>query len=128
MDQIAYKKQLLTSVGMLHCRSVPTPLIPNAVLSKPSTSLTATDLDARGNWDYDSISGQLNWLVTATCPQYAHSSSVLSQFNGNWRLEHKTAQIRVLRHMAGDLDSKLVYTRQQNILTGFLLSVVWDLV
>ena len=63
-------------------------------------------------------SNGLTWLVTATVPELSQSVSETASHSSNWRVEHKNSQKRVLRYIAGHLDDKLIYRRQQGTLRG----------
>jgi hypothetical protein len=112
MDQQEYKREVLQRANLLHCRTAVTPLEFKVPLPSAVGPPTASDLLARGNWQFGSHQGGINYLVTATCPQYALGVSHLARHQANWRVTHKMAQQRLLRHIASDLDSKLVYRRQ----------------
>jgi hypothetical protein len=112
MDQQEYKREVLEMANLLYCRTAVTPLEVKVPLASATAPPTADDLLARGNWAYSAHQGRMNYLVTATCPQYALGVAHTARHQSNWRISHKKAQQRLLRHIASDLDSKLVYRRQ----------------
>ena len=102
----------------IHSLFMSTPMQVHEKLRAAVGPATKQDLDDRGNWPYEIIQGGLTWLVIATTPELAQAVSETASHSSNWRVEHKRAQQRILRYIAGHMDDKLVYTRQQSILRG----------
>ena len=108
-----FKENLLAARNLLHCKSAPTPaLTKQGSLPVCTDAITKEELEMRGNWPYRETQGELNWLVQGTCPNYAFSVSQTASHQNNWRLVHKQAQQRILRHMSSTVESKLIYRRQ----------------
>lgn len=113
LDQQQFKENLLAARNLLHCKSAPTPaLTKQGSLPVCTDAITKEELEMRGNWPYRETQGELNWLVQGTCPNYAFSVSQTASHQNNWRLVHKQAQQRILRHMSSTVESKLIYRRQ----------------
>ncbi|XP_019095590.1 PREDICTED: uncharacterized protein LOC109130470 [Camelina sativa] len=97
-----YALELLTSVGMLACKPVSTPMVPNLKLSK-------TDVDLLENREmYRSLVGRLMYL-TITRPNITFAVNKLCQFSSVMRSSHLIAVYRVLQYIKGTVGQGLFY-------------------
>ena len=64
--------------------------------------------------NYQAIIGSLLYLSIATCPDISQAVGVASKFCAAPTKAHLTAVKRILRHLKGSLDSKIVYHQTPN--------------
>jgi hypothetical protein len=111
LSQLHYVNSLLELYGMVSCRPVSTPLVPNAHLAK--ATVEEQDRFKSLGVNYRSAVGGLSYLSTATRPDIAFAVSSLSQFLECPGITHWESFIHVLRYLAGTANTALVYKRNQ---------------
>jgi hypothetical protein len=96
LTQEKYTNDILNRVGMLKCKSVPTPLSVDEKLSlSEGTPLSSEDAMA-----YHSVVGALQYL-TRTCPDISFSVNKVCQFLHSPTSQHWYAVKRILRYLCG---------------------------
>ncbi|MBW0499166.1 hypothetical protein O181_038881 [Austropuccinia psidii MF-1] len=111
LDQHHFTEALLDLYGLLECKTVSTPLIPN-------THMSVATLDEIEKFkllgvNYCSAVGSINYLSTATRPDLSHRVSCLSQFLESPGIQHWNGFLHVLRYLKGTQDLGLVYSSNQ---------------
>jgi len=123
LHQQSFIQDLLKKNKMEHCKGVSTPLDKNTCLHRPRQS------DSFGNHsssnianlplstaDYQSLVGSLQWLMMATRPDLAYTTSTLGQFNSQPTTESIQAAKRVLRYLQFTSDFALHFPSKQSYL------------
>ncbi|KAG7593249.1 Retrotransposon Copia-like N-terminal [Arabidopsis thaliana x Arabidopsis arenosa] len=111
--QRKYALELLATTGMLDCKPVSVPMIPNLKLSKEDGDLIE-DREL-----YRRIVGKLMYL-TITRPDITYAVNRLCQFSSAPRTSHLTAVYRVLQYIKGTVGQGLFYSASQDLtLKGF---------
>jgi Reverse transcriptase (RNA-dependent DNA polymerase) len=93
LSQRKYILDLLCETGMLDCKPVDTPMMPNLKL-EAYTDHTPTNVDK-----YQRLVGKLICLAH-TRPDIAYAVSIVSQFMHSPKEEHLEAVMRILRYLA----------------------------
>jgi Reverse transcriptase (RNA-dependent DNA polymerase) len=92
LSQRKYILDLLTEVGLLDCKPVDTPMVPNLKLDAYSDH-TPTNIER-----YQRLVGKLIYL-SHTRPDIAYAVSIVSQFMHSPKEEHLEAVIRILKYL-----------------------------
>lgn len=98
LSQGKYKVEILQRLGMMHCKSMATPMVTN--LKKLSES--ASDSDLVDPMMYKQLIGSLMYLVN-TRQDICFAVSTLSQFMVEPRQLHRVAMKHVLRYLCGTI-------------------------
>ena len=101
--------KLLAMSGMLDCKPAATPIQVGLVLTDPST-ITSTKEER--NYPYQSIVGQLMWLL-GTRIDLCFAINVLTRYMSNWNEEAIMLLKRVLRYLKGKEKLGLMYRRSE---------------
>ncbi|KAL9299575.1 putative RNA-directed DNA polymerase [Arabidopsis thaliana] len=111
--QRKYALELLQSTGMLACKPVSVPMIPNLKMRKDDGDLIE-DIE-----QYRRIVGKLMYL-TITRPDITFAVNKLCQFSSAPRTTHLTAAYRVLQYIKGTVGQGLFYSASSDLtLKGF---------
>ncbi|XP_019093290.1 PREDICTED: uncharacterized protein LOC109129481 [Camelina sativa] len=106
--QRKYALELLTSSGMLACKDVQTPMVPNLHLSRTFGKIL-NDKEM-----YRSLVGRLMYL-TITRPDITFAVNKLCQFSSTPRTSHLTAADQVLQYIKGTVGQGLFYSAEPDL-------------
>jgi transposase InsO family protein len=108
LSQRKYILDLLSETGMLDCKPVDTPMIPNVKLEAYADH-TPTNVDR-----YQRLVGKLIYLAH-TRPDIAYAVSVVSQFMHSPKEEHLEAVLRILRYLKGTPGKGIVFRKNSHL-------------
>jgi transposase InsO family protein len=108
LSQRKYILDLLSETGMLDCKPVDTPMIPNVKLEAYADH-TPTNIDR-----YQRLVGKLIYLAH-TRPDIAYAVSVVSQFMHSPKEEHSEAVLRILRYLKGTPGKGIVFRKNSHL-------------
>jgi Reverse transcriptase (RNA-dependent DNA polymerase) len=108
LSQRKYILDLLSETGMLDCKPVDTPMIPNLKL-EAYTDHTPTNVDR-----YQRLVGKLIYLAH-TRPDIAYAVSVVSQFMHSPKEGHLEAVMRILRYLKGTPGKGIVFRKNSHL-------------
>jgi hypothetical protein len=105
-SQSLYAKQIVAEAQMTGCKTVPTPSVPNVLLTKPTKPITAAEEAElkKMNFDYPRIVAMLGWLMMISRPDLAESVGVAKSFTNDYRPEHVRYVKHIVRYLAGHID------------------------
>jgi hypothetical protein len=118
LSQRKYILDLLCETGMLDCKPVDTPMIPNLKL-EAYTDHTPTNVDR-----YQRLVGKLIYLAH-TRPDIAYAVSVVSQFMHSPKEEHLEAVMRILRYLKGTPGKGIVFRRNSHLQVSAYSDADW---
>lgn len=127
LSQKAYTESILQRAGLGEANPQATPMEFKLKLVTSTDTTTASSIK-----EYQSLMGEVQYLVTGTRPDIAHTVSILSRFSSNPDAKHWAALKRLLRYLRGTTDLSLVYRggpdrTAEPVLTGFSDSdYAWD--
>ena len=105
INQSRYIKQLLQQLGLENCSSVKSPMEQGLhLITPPDYTATADEIS-----EYKSLTGPLGWLSIMTRPDITYAVGVLQRVYANPHPNHMHAAKRVLRYLAGTVDTGLTY-------------------
>jgi hypothetical protein len=104
IDQVNYLKKVLERFQMTNAKATQTPLPSNLDPKKNKGKAMAAEITC-----YQSIIGNLLYLMIGTCPDISYAVMHLSQFSMNPSEDHYKAVLHICRYLAGTQDYKLVY-------------------
>lgn len=120
--QRKYIDEILHRFNMQDCKPVKTPMEPG----QGETDTTATDAKSAGQGEgqneeipFQSLIGNLMYLVQGTRPDIAFATSYLSQFNLHHTYHHWKLAKRVLRYLKGTRDIGITYTACSEPIVGY---------
>jgi hypothetical protein len=120
LTQEKYTNDILNRVGMLKCKSIPTPLSVDEKLSlSEGTSLSSEDAMA-----YHSVVGALQYL-TRTCPDISFSVNKVCQFLHCPTSQHWYAVKRILRYLCGTMGFGLHLCRSSSLFLSAFSDADW---
>ncbi|XP_078165548.1 uncharacterized protein LOC144560258 [Carex rostrata] len=108
LSQRKYILDLLTEVGMLECKPVDTPTVPNLKLNAYSDH-TPTNIER-----YQRLVGKLIYL-SHTRPDIAYAVSIISQFMHSPKEEHLEAVMRIIRYLKGTAGRGIVFRKNSHL-------------
>jgi Reverse transcriptase (RNA-dependent DNA polymerase) len=108
LSQRKYILDLLTEIGMLECKPVDTPMVPNIKL-EAYTDHTPTNIER-----YQKLVGKLIYL-SHTRPDIAYAVSVVSQFMHSPKEEHLEAVMRIIRYLKGTPGKGIVFRKNSHL-------------
>lgn len=114
LGQSQYIDKILEKFGMSTCNGVETPMQTNRA-SKTETTTAITSEYAQ----YQSLIGNIVYLMTSTCPDLAYTLSALSQCTKAPRDTDLQAAKRVLRYIKKTQNLALTYLSTAGPLTGY---------
>lgn len=110
--------QMVQTVSVA-CRSVSTPLDPNASLRKNTIDNSSGEgTDPKRTSEFRSIVGSLMYASFATRPDISYATTALSKYSANPSSEHLGHAKHVLRYLYGKQDYRLLYpiSHERNLL------------
>nr|CAN79780.1 hypothetical protein VITISV_041885 [Vitis vinifera] len=105
--QQKYAKDLLKKFGMLECKSISTPMEPNAKMCEHEGK------DLKDATMYRQLVGSLLYL-TLTRPDISYAVGVMSRYMQNPKKSHLEAIRQILRHVKGTIDYGLLYKKGED--------------
>ena len=108
LSQRKYILDLLAEVGMVECKPVDTPTVPNLKLNAYSDH-TPTNVER-----YQRLVGKLIYL-SHTRPDIAYAVSIISQFMHSPKEEHLEAVMRIIRYLKGTAGRGIVYRKNSHL-------------
>ncbi|WOH04396.1 hypothetical protein DCAR_0623805 [Daucus carota subsp. sativus] len=105
--QLKYARDLLGKFGMLECKPVPTPMVPNSKLCSEEGQ------ELKDGTVYRQLVGSLIYL-TLSRPDISYAVGVISRFMQNPRKPHFEAAKRILRYIKGSIDYGLLYKKNED--------------
>jgi Reverse transcriptase (RNA-dependent DNA polymerase) len=118
LSQRKYILDLLCETGMLDCKPVDTPMMPNLKL-EAYTDHTPTNVDK-----YQRLVGKLICLAH-TRPDIAYAVSIVSQFMHSPKEEHLEAVMRILRYLKGTPGKGIVFRRNSHLQVSAYSDADW---
>lgn len=107
LSQSAYISKVLHKYNMLECKTVSTPL--------PSKlNYEMLNSDASYNAPCRSLVGTLMYIMLCTRPDIATAINILSRYTNKNNIELWQGLTRILRYLKGNIDMKLVFTRNSD--------------
>lgn len=104
MSQRKYILDLLGEVGLLDCKPVDTPMMPNYKMEETQDQVPAN------KERYQRLVGKLIYL-SHTRPDIAYAVSQVSQFMHNPSEEHMSVVVRILKYLKGTLGKGLFFKK-----------------
>ncbi|MBW0528924.1 hypothetical protein O181_068639 [Austropuccinia psidii MF-1] len=95
---------------MKNCKSVATPLVPNEHIR--DATVEEEEAFKRINVNFRSAVGSINYLSTATHPNFSHAVSSLPQDLERPGMLHWKAFLHVLKYLCGTQEVRLFYSRK----------------
>lgn len=120
LTQSKYAVDLVRRAGLLHYKSVPTPMV---VFEKRS-SVSVDLLDADAATRYRSIVGRLQYL-TLTRPDIAFSTNKVCQYLRSPTSYHLSAVKRIIRYISGTIDYGLWFVCSSSQLISEFSNADW---
>ena len=108
LTQKTYMKKVLQQFGMTDCKPVSTPMEAGVTNSLVPANRDADEKTIK--W-YQQLIGSLMWPAVHTRPDLAYSVGVLSRYSHNPSEIHCNLVKRVLRYVAGTLDTGLTFRK-----------------
>ncbi|GAB2301340.1 hypothetical protein Dimus_038962 [Dionaea muscipula] len=103
MSQKGYIQQVLTDIGLSHCKAVNTAISMGTVFSSYSPGAQSTDATV-----YRSVVGSFRYIM-CTRPDIVYTVGMVSRYMQHPTVEHWMACKRILRYLKGTLDHGLWY-------------------
>lgn len=114
IDQANYIAEALERFGMQDCHAVSSPMDANVELSKEMSPSTEAAQEAMKSIPYQEAVGSLMYAAQVSRPDICFALSVISRFNHNPGSAHWQTVKRILRYLKGTIDSKLVFSRNND--------------
>ncbi|MBW0499864.1 hypothetical protein O181_039579 [Austropuccinia psidii MF-1] len=124
LDQQHYTKSLLQLYGMGDSQPVSTSLVPNSHLV-PATPAEVSEFNSLGI-SYCSAIGSINYLSSATYPDWLFAVSCLSQFLDRTGIKHWQSFLHILRYLNGSQDLGLNYGSKGNCRISAYSDADWE--
>lgn len=112
IDQTRYIEEILRRFHMYDSKPVSTPMEAGVVLSSTGENILQ-------NVPYQEAIGCLLYLCQGTRPDIAYTVNTLSKFSNKPELQHWQAVKRLFRYLRGTKNMKIVYTPDENPITGY---------
>lgn len=116
-----YILQTLARYKMSNCNSVEVPMLPAGRVSKedcPDTS--SPEFNEMKQYPFRELVATLAWIQMICRPDIAYAVSEHAKVQSNPALQHWAGLKRILRYLAGTIDTGLLYDgRKSNTLLGF---------
>jgi transposase InsO family protein len=120
ISQALQTRKILERFNMAGCRPVSTPMLRSSESGKVDRIEEAEEADDV-SFPYRQAVGAIMYLMLGSRPDLAYSIGVLSRTLENPSKENVVALKRVLRYLAGSIESGIIYTRtgSEGILEGY---------
>jgi hypothetical protein len=108
--QPQYVKKVLSRFGMENCKTAPTPTGSVAISHADCPSSEEEKRKVR-NFPFKELVGSLLYKMICTSPEIAYAVVKLAQFSENFGTKHISWGKRIVRYLAGNMDSGIRYVR-----------------